>query len=166
MIAGDAVPGPLGRLAVDAVGLVGDTPEVVEDLSAGGDGVGGDGSLAVDGVEDGDLGGLGGVPAGVRGGVGPDGRGEEDMGGGGEARGDGRGGGVGADGGSGGRGVVGAAAAGEGREAAAGGAGGRRETKGFVTDSWDEKGWPLCRTYTVFPSSEWTEPRSQPWRSR
>jgi len=78
-VAGDAEAGALRRLAVAAVGHVGDAPQVVEDLPVGGDTGGGQGGLAIDGVEDGELGGLGGVPSWVRRGGGVGRRGEEDA---------------------------------------------------------------------------------------
>jgi len=68
-VAGDAEAGAFRRLAVAAVGLVGDAPQVVRDLLIGGVAGGGQGGVAVDGVEDGKLGGLGGVPARVGRGV-------------------------------------------------------------------------------------------------
>jgi len=79
-VAGDAEAGALRRLAVAAVGIVRDAPEVVEDLLVVRDAVGGQGGLAVDGVKDGELGGLGGVPSRVRRGGGVGRRGEEDAG--------------------------------------------------------------------------------------
>jgi len=90
-VAGDAEAGALRRLAVAAVGLVGDTPQVVEDLLVAWDAGGGQGDLAVDGIEDGELGGFGGIPSrfGRGGGVGW--RSEADAGVGGELGGGGRG---------------------------------------------------------------------------
>jgi len=69
-VAGHAEAGPLGGFAVPAVGFVRDAPKVVEDLFAGGDVGCGEGRLAVDRVDDVELGAFGRVPAWVRRGVG------------------------------------------------------------------------------------------------
>jgi len=57
--------------------------------------------------------------------------------------------------------------AGRGGAAAGGGSGrGVRETYSLVRDSWDENSLPSRCIYTVFPSTEWTRPRShqRQWR--
>jgi len=107
----------------------------VEYLLVGGDEGGEPGGLAVNGIEDGQLGGLGKIPAGMGGGGGIEGR-------------------------------MGACEAEVGRAGGAADGGGRRDTKDFVRDSWEEKMRPLWRTYTVLPSRKWTVPRIHPWRSR
>ena len=73
----DAEASASGRLAVAAVRLVRAAPQEVEDLGVPWDGGGGDGGLAVERVEDGDLEALRSVPAGVVVGVGVRVRSEE-----------------------------------------------------------------------------------------
>jgi len=68
-VSGHAEASPLGGFAVPAVGFVGYAPKVVEDLFAGGDVGGWEGRLAVDRVEDVELGAFGRVPSWVRRGV-------------------------------------------------------------------------------------------------
>ena len=69
-VSGDAEAGAFRRLFVAAGVLVGDPPQVVEYFLVSGDEGGGQGGLSVDGIETGQLGGLGGVPAGMGGGCG------------------------------------------------------------------------------------------------
>jgi len=101
-VAGDAEASALRRLSVAAVRLVGDVSQVVEDLLVGGDAGGEQRGLAVNGVKEGELCGLGGVPEMVERGGGVGRRGEEILSVGGELGGGGLGRRVRADGGGGG----------------------------------------------------------------
>jgi len=157
-VACDAEAGTFGWLAVAAVGLVGDSPDEGEDLFSVRDLMERDCVLAVGGREDGELGALGGVPTGCWWEEGSAGSARKRRAAGGRAV---AGGGAGVCVRMGW--VDGAGASWSGWRAWWGG---RRETRGLVRDSCAENILSPCSTYTVFPSSEWTSPRSQPWRSR